>query len=133
MNSVWNKIPAMLIIILIACLFINHSVKKNALENSIDEDLVKELIVGSYVEVGHDTDLYTICTEENIERLEIDKSSVSMGLFGPSASVSYNVDLYVGDLSISTNGRLGLEYSDNSPCHWVVTSRWIDSSYEILD
>ncbi len=133
MNNIWNKVPALLIIVLVVCLFINHSVKKKAFENSINEELVENLIIGSFVEAAPDTDVYIICTEENIEHVEIEESYVSMSIFGPHASVTFDVDLSVNGLYLCTNGRLSLDYSNESPCGWLIDSVWINKDAEVKE
>lgn len=137
MRNLGKIIPISVIIVLIICAVMDSNIKKSALRKSITEELVEELIIGSYAEIPNYDDTpnnaYIICTSENIEHLIIDEVYVYSGIFGKSASVEFRVVLYVNGLYIGTNGKLELDYSSHSPCKWIVDRCWLNDNFEIME
>lgn len=132
MRNLWKIISISLIIVIATCAILDFNIKKLVLKQSVNEDLVKNLIVGTSVKMDY-SDQHIICTSENIESIKIEDVYVNTSIFGTTASVSYSVILSVYDLHISTNGMLSLNYSSDSPCGWTVRNSSISNKIDILD
>ena len=131
MRSLGKIIPVSILVVLIICLFLDGGIKKAVLKQSLNEELVEKLIVGSYVELPENT--YIICTSENIRNVKVVRKDVFSSIFGTSSSVQFEVELSVFDLNICTEGRLKLYYSSNSPYKWVVDNCWLNEDIDIHD
>lgn len=66
-GSIKKNISVIIVVLLVICLFMNHRIKISSIENSVDEELVKNLIVGEYSQISEDTNEYLICTKDNVE------------------------------------------------------------------
>lgn len=131
MRSLGKIIPVSVVVVIIVCLFLDSGIKKSILKQSLNEELVENLIVGEYVELPDST--YIICTSENIRSVKVLDRYVFSSIFGTSSSVEFVVELSVYDLDISTDGRLKLDYYSESPCRWVVDSCWLNKDIDIHD
>ena len=65
-GSIKKNISVIIVVLLVICLFMNHRIKISSIENSVDEELVKNLIVGEYSQISEDTNEYLICTKDNV-------------------------------------------------------------------
>ena len=126
MRNIWEFILASLIIVLGLCFVLGSIIKTQSLKESIDEDLVANMIVGSYVELSDNA--YLICTDENIERIRIKDIDISPDVIGATATVDFCVVISTSDSDIHTKGRLRLKYSAHSPYKWVVDKCLLDES-----
>lgn len=59
-GSIKKNISVIIVVLLVICLFMNHRIKISSIENSVDEELVKNLIVGEYSQISEDTNEYLI-------------------------------------------------------------------------
>ena len=131
MRSLGKIIPISVIVVIILCINLDSIIKKTVMKNSIDEDLVKYLITGSYIDLSGNSDI--ILTNDNIESVTINDVYISSSIFGTSASVSYTVDISTNELYVFTNGLLKLTYSPDSPCKWGVDSSWINKHVDLSE
>lgn len=124
-----NKIREIIIIILIVSIVMNHYIKKNAFENAIDDELIKQMMVGATTEIKYD-DLYEgylICTNENIDSITITDIFVDLGLFEKWVGVQFDITIISNGVKIKTTGSLSLDYDKHEPSKWKRTHRSLSS------
>lgn len=129
MRNLWKIIIIAVITSFITCYVMDKCIKKKALNNSLNEELVENLIVGSYIELPDNT--YIVCTEENIKNITINDKYVYTGLFGTSANVEFTIEASTYRFDISTEGRIKLNYSSHARCKWVVDRWWLSDDIDI--
>ena len=122
-GSVANKIPIIFVFLVVIFLFMNHSIKEKAFYNAVDENLIKNLMVGSYIKVSKDDLGYVICTEDNIKEVTITDKFVDLGLFEKSVMVDFDITIESSGKTIKTTGYLNINYSKKSKLKWDVERR----------
>ena len=119
-KSVTSKIPIVLLIVLIVCNIMNHYIKKKAFEDSIDEHLAMNCMVGAYTNVSKDDLGYVICTEYNIKDIVITDILIHYGLFSKTAMIDVDITIQSGNKIIKTTGYLKLQYNKNENKKWYI-------------
>ena len=122
-NSIRIAMPFIVIVVLILCLFINHSIKKKAFDDAVDETLIKHLMVGASTEISKDDFGYLICTEDNIKNISITRKSVHIGLFSRKVLVDFDITVETAGKTVNTTGALSLDYDKNKKTRWRVAHR----------
>ena len=101
-----KNISIIIVVLFVVCVFINHKIKVSLIENSVDAELVKNLIVGEYSQISKDTNEYLICTKDNVESVTITDKYITWDWFSRTALIDFNVVLKTGGGKIETTGSL---------------------------
>ncbi len=121
-ESISTSIPIIIVIVLVTCIFINHSIKKKAFYNAVDETLIRNLMVGASTEGDFGT---VICTKENIKNVSITSKSVHLGVFTKRVLVDFDITIETNGKVVNTTGFLDLVYDKEKKSKWRVSFRMI--------
>lgn len=124
-GSIKKNISVIIVVLLVICLFMNHRIKISSIENSVDEELVKNLIVGEYSQISEDTNEYLICTKDNVESVTITDKFVTWDWFSRTALIDFNVILESGGKKVETTGYLNIHFDKEKPSKWRVERGYI--------
>lgn len=121
-GSIGKNATIMIIVLFVICIFMNNKIKLHAMESSIDEELIKNLIVGEYNLRSENSNEYVICTKDNVENIVITNKYVSWIWFSYEALVDFDVTLKSGGEKIKTTGFLHMKFNTKEPLKWSVNN-----------
>lgn len=121
-GSIGKNATIMIIVLFVICIFMNNKIKLYAMESSIDEELIKNLIVGEYNLRSENSNEYVICTKDNVENIVITNKYVSWIWFSYEALVDFDVTLKSGGEKIKTTGFLHMKFNTKEPLKWSVNN-----------
>ena len=121
-GSIGKNATIMIIVLFVICIFMNNKIKLYAMESSIDEELIKNLIVGEYNLRSENSNEYVICTKDNVENIVITNKYVSWIWFSYEALVDFDVTLKSGGEKIKTTGFLNMKFNTKEPLKWSVNN-----------
>lgn len=110
----------------------NHRIKISAIENSVDEELVKNLIIGEYSQISDDTSEYLICTKDNIKNVTITNKYVTWDWFSRAALIDFSVILESEGKKVETTGYLGINFDKKKPSKWRVEQGYIRGGEAVI-
>ena len=131
-TTIKNNISVIIVVLLVICLFMNHRIKISSIENSVDEELVKNLIVGEYSQISEDTNEYLICTKDNVESVTITDKFVTWDWFSRTALIDFKVILESGGKKVETTGYLDINFDKKEPSKWRVERGYIRGSEAVI-
>ena len=121
-GSIGKNATIMIIVLFVICIFMNNKIKLYAMESSIDEELIKNLIVGEYNLRSENSNEYVICTKDNVENIVITNKYDSWIWFSYEALVDFDVTLKSGGEKIKTTGFLHMKFNTKEPLKWSVNN-----------
>lgn len=127
-----KNISIIIVVLFVVCVFINHKIKVSLIENSVDAELVKNLIVGEYSQISKDTNEYLICTKDNVESVTITDKYITWDWFSRTALIDFNVVLKTGGEKIETTGYLDINFAPKKPARWRVEQGYISGNGVII-
>ncbi|RHV11024.1 hypothetical protein DXB77_07495 [Clostridium sp. OM05-9] len=131
-GSIKKNISVIIVILLVICIFMNHRIKISAIENSVDEELVKNLIIGEYSQISDDTSEYLICTKDNIKNVTITNKYVTWDWFSRAALIDFSVILESEGKKFETTGYLGINFDKKKPSKWRVEQGYIRGGEAVI-
>ena len=126
-----EMIGVLLLFVFVICLYINHSVKKKAVGEAVDEQIIKSMIIGASAELAPGYG-YVICTKENIESIDITKKKVKIGLFDKKVVVDFEIKINSNGVLVQTEGYLTLLYNKKKKTKWIVQDKELKGNCKIL-
>lgn len=133
-NDVFSeKIPIIIIIVIIICLFLNHSIKKKAFDNAVDEKLIRSLMACTYEDTKDNEIGYVICTDDNITDISNIDNHIHLGIIDKSVTSIFDITIESNGKRIETKGYLGIKYDKNAKTKWEVTSRSLGDKMTVYE
>ena len=129
-NNRLELIGLLLLLVFVACFYINHSVKKKAFGEAVDEKMIKSLIVGASTELAPGYG-YVICTKDNVEDVKITYKKVKM-LFDKRVIVEFDIIINCNGVLVKTEGYLKLLYDKKKKTKWTVQNKDLHGDCEFV-